>query len=460
MKIAIFLGLLVISLAHLHFEIEGIDMETTDLSVESKTFDNLKDHFGDRQLGTFKSRYWELNEFDDPGSPPKAILYICGESEGRFPAENTLPLLAAERAKAIVFSLEHRFYGESQPTQDWSTKNLELLTFQQGLADIAYFIELKNKEFKEERGVAAKWVVIGGSYAGAMSAWFRYKYPHLAVGSISSSGVINAIDDFYGYEEQVIEDLKHCDQKVIEELRMYQAYSDEVLYSNDKEALEKYLAIFKAADMNQIDFPYYFADIPVTWIQRGLRNDLCDLIMKISNLPDIDEKLSLLAEEAAKQGHTTDSYKMSTLRDIKYDPKKNTRQWYYQVCTTFGWFQTPVKSNPIRSANMNITYWQVYCSEMFPEKKLFPNTIYTNYVMGGLNIANHTSNTFFTQGNEDGWRNAGLNKDLINDRITVKEIDCPKCAHCSDLKAAKEDDHKNLKKTREEEIEIINKWLS
>ena len=39
-------------------------------------------------------------------------------------------------------------------------------------------------------------ITVGGSYPGAMSAWFRYKYPHLTAGSLASSAVINAIKDF------------------------------------------------------------------------------------------------------------------------------------------------------------------------------------------------------------------------------------------------------------------------
>jgi hypothetical protein len=44
------------------------------------------------------------------------------------------------------------------------------------------------------------WITIGGSYPGAMVAWFRYKYPHLTAGSISSSGVVNAIEDFKDFD--------------------------------------------------------------------------------------------------------------------------------------------------------------------------------------------------------------------------------------------------------------------
>lgn len=44
------------------------------------------------------------------------------------------------------------------------------------------------------------WIVVGGSYPGALSAWFRYKYPHLVIASIASSAVIEAIEDLQDFD--------------------------------------------------------------------------------------------------------------------------------------------------------------------------------------------------------------------------------------------------------------------
>jgi len=57
---------------------------------------------------------------------------------------------------------------------------LKYLSSEQALADLATFREAMVKQFAlSDRN---KWISFGGSYPGALSAWFRYKYPHLVHG--------------------------------------------------------------------------------------------------------------------------------------------------------------------------------------------------------------------------------------------------------------------------------------
>ena len=53
-----------------------------------------------------------------------------------------------------------------------------------------------NDDFTANIGRKPDWIVIGGSYPGALAAWFKSHYPNHALGAWSSSGVINAIKDF------------------------------------------------------------------------------------------------------------------------------------------------------------------------------------------------------------------------------------------------------------------------
>ena len=214
--------------------------------------------------------------------------------------------------------------------------------------------------------------------------------------------------------------------------------------------------------MVPLDFQYYFADIILSWIQPGFRNSLCEFLKELnSSKRPIEEQIKILADEAAlKYGHTADPYKFSSLKDIIISKEKNMRQWTYQVCTTFGWFQNPYPMNPIRSSMINNTYWKKYCKEVF-DKDLFPDVERTNHEMGHLIIAKEVSNVIFSQGSEDGWQWTGITENMYNNKkIDVKIIRCDKCSHCIDIKPAVDSDPENLKNARKEEIEMIKKWLS
>ena len=78
----------------------------------------------------------------------------------------------AKEHKAILLVLEHRYYGKSQPFQDWKTENLKYLTVNQALEDAAAFVSSVNEDLVYRFGGKKRFTfVIGGSYPGAMAAW-------------------------------------------------------------------------------------------------------------------------------------------------------------------------------------------------------------------------------------------------------------------------------------------------
>ena len=159
------------------------DWPSVDVSkfVET-TFENMIDHFNYLDDRTYHQRYWFSDEYWDGSGP--IFIYICGEYRCSVPETRLFPFMVGAAHKARFMVVEHRFYGESQPFPTWDLENFRYLNSEQALADLAYFIGEMNPEQKNEV------LVIGGSYPGALSAWFRSRYPHLTAGSWSSSGVV------------------------------------------------------------------------------------------------------------------------------------------------------------------------------------------------------------------------------------------------------------------------------
>jgi hypothetical protein len=100
----------------------------------------------------------------------------------------------------VIVTLEHRYYGASVPVDSLTTENLRWLSSKQAIYDLARFVVAFKKDWeKKTNATNTKIFTIGCSYSGALSAWFRLKFPHITVGAISSSGVVHAILDFTAF---------------------------------------------------------------------------------------------------------------------------------------------------------------------------------------------------------------------------------------------------------------------
>lgn len=105
-----------------------------------------------------------------------------------------------------------------------SFENLKYLNSEQGLSDLAYFINYISSNNLYGVGKDTPWITVGGSYAGAMSAWFRSKYPHMTVGAIGSSGVVLAVEDFSDFDEQIYQSALKSGQECVSSIQDVNKY--------------------------------------------------------------------------------------------------------------------------------------------------------------------------------------------------------------------------------------------
>jgi pimeloyl-ACP methyl ester carboxylesterase len=164
----------------------------TDLA--SGTFDQKLDH-ADAASPTFKQRYWYSTQFAKGANAP-VIYVICGESEcserailGRGDVAKTLG--------AAVIALEHRYYGKSLPFANPKVEDMKYLSIGAALADLDAFETFA----KTNLGLGGKWIALGGSYSGMLSAFYREKYPQQVVGAWASSAPVDMQLTWYGSDE-------------------------------------------------------------------------------------------------------------------------------------------------------------------------------------------------------------------------------------------------------------------
>lgn len=125
-------------------------------------------------------------------------MYMCSYAT----TARTTGVIAQELGAAIIV-LEHRYWGFSSPFQELTTENLQYLTLKNSIADLNYFA-LKAKLPFDTTGASnadkAPWVLVGGSYSGALTAWTEATTkPSVMWAYYASSAVVETIGNYWSY---------------------------------------------------------------------------------------------------------------------------------------------------------------------------------------------------------------------------------------------------------------------
>lgn len=447
------------------------DSENTN-AREKYYYDAIVDNTEDiSKQKTWKQRFF-MNDTYYGGKGSPVFIWIGGESAlNEMYVDGGLAMSEyAKKHKAMLIALEHRFYGKSTPTITMATHNLRLLTAEQALADAARFI-MNAHEFLDPRLEGAKWIAFGGSYPGNMAAWLRTKYPHLVYGAFASSAPVRIVTNMYQYMEVVGQALKYyggeeCYNSVKTAMEAVAGYVKDI---PGKARLSKDFEVCDELNFNSLTNDIATFEDSIMGVLQGItqynhdsykKQDLTveKVCEKMKNSTD-KYKAYVDIVKLQQQGKCVESLfrkQIDRLRKVEFDGKSMSRQWTYQTCNEFGYFQTTSsQSSPFKALTyLTLKYSQDICNDAFGIS-VDPQTNYMNARYGGLTIGG--KRIFFTNGNIDPWHSLSVItklKDPSNPVIFMKGT-----SHCADSNPAHKDDPVDLKDARVTIQNVLDQWV-
>ncbi len=413
------------------------------------------DHFNPTDSRTFSQRYWVNTNYFTP-SKGSIMLYICGEGPCSPSGSTSFVSNVAAATKSLVLTLEHRYYGLSVPFGNNSliVDNLRYLTVEQGLEDLAYFIDwIMGNHSSVKVNPNSKWIVVGGSYSGALSAWFRLKYPHLVVGSWASSPVINAILNFDTFDYHVFIATNKSGSQCPATMKELTSYLEWNLYKNGSQWAQTFRTKYGAANLSNEEFLWFVADNLGMRVQYGGRVQLCSTLQ---NYTDLGELFTRLMKE---NFFGPQFYSHVFLNNNTWNPDTAfIKLWNYQVCTQLGWFQPPYRDSryAMRSQYVNMSFFKLFCQQSYG-RPFWPDVDAFNAAYGGENIA--SSNIILVNGSEDPWLWAS-NINSTNPNVASYTAYCDNCGHCVDMHTPNTRDHANLTLVRTKILNNVTRWFN
>jgi len=432
-------------------------------------FDQRNDHFSKNDVSTFKQRYI-VNQTCWGGNGYPIFVMLGGEGpmadtelSGRFIINEK-----AVQYRALMVSVEHRFYGLSTPGDGTlSTENLRLLSADQALADYAVFIDFIKHQFKAGD---SKVVTFGGSYSGSLSAWMRQKYPNLVDIGYASSAPVQAQLDFPEYHEVVTDSIgPECAARISDAFKTIEG----LIKSNPSKLLTDFNGCSKmSTDLDEVTFLEALSDSVAGVVQYSGDNNglgrmwnvsrMCNMLLESGDAYEKYVAFTRLFMSTTGEDCMDCNYEDSLNALRKTDPTNPDaagRSWTYQTCVEYGYYQTVESSNVPFSKRITLDYFLTMCKDLYGIDKSSPakSVDYTNSYYGGRNVG--SNKIVFLNGSVDPWHALGLISD------TPKPDDMPVyyikgTAHCADLYGTSPNDLSTLTDARTQAWKYVDKWLN
>ncbi|XP_014206647.1 putative serine protease K12H4.7 [Copidosoma floridanum] len=436
-------------------------------TITEKWIEQTLDHFNHRDDRTWNMRYYEEDRYFNGTGP--ILVFLGGEWEISPGYLNSgLMYEIGKQHGALMFYTEHRYYGKSEPTKNLSSANMQYLSVDQALADVAYFVKEKKAEREAED---AKVVVFGGSYSGNMAAWMRIKYPHLIQGAVASSAPVYAKADFYEYYETVTEALKRHGDECVASVKVAIEQTEEMLASQaGAEMIQILFNLCSAVNVTSRNEVSYFMNYvaekfagAVQYNKGGVgRNSTIGGLCATMADKKIGAPVKRLATLFKKESCTKDadySNFLETMRSEKFEPSEATRQWFFQTCTEYGYYQTTNSSRSVFGTLFELDFFVDLCQNLYGEyydKNLLEYGVSRTNIQYGGRLPDVT-NVIFTNGDVDPWHRLSVLEDLNESSPAIL---ISGTSHCEDLKSSKSArTSPELEGARKRVNKLVSTWL-
>lgn len=419
------------------------------------TFNQTLDHFSLSDHRTFKQRYFINFDYNRSETNFPIIVYIGGESTfSQTSVEGGSIIQVAKRTHALIAGLEHRFYGKSQPFDRISSEELRYLTVDQALEDLASFVSYLRNTYCPNN--TCKVLVVGGSYSGALSSWFRLYYPHLADFSWSSSAPLNIKEKFPEYDASLANTLRSYNESCYSNTKLLLSSYHQIVASQNKQKISEFYNKYSISD--EVDLYSSLSvihDVISYAVQYNkgfhLISDYC--IQQSGDEPN-EKALRDLSANLLKSLDQTALYldPFSYTSENPYDDTSSMRCWTWMTCNELGWFSTTAG---FLSSFINRSYYDRLCAALF-DNITVGNIESVSLRYGGTKPK--SSYVVFTHGTSDPWSKVGV--ESIDSNISQYLFKIKDGSHCEDLKAESSDDSESLRYVRNQVVDILTDWIN
>jgi hypothetical protein len=214
-----------------------------------------------------------------------------------------------------------------------------------------------------------------------MVSWMRLKYPHLVDGVWASSAPVHAEVDFFRYKETMTKSIisvggEQCGRIIKNAFKLMEDEIDAQRTTRINSVFRLCLPIDLRYDISHLF--YELSDIVAGLVQGHRTGDIeraCQYMVNTKAVAGNDDLDAFASWVKHNKIMCIDmSYKNSVRKftDVKWGSEANRqmRQWIYQTCTQFAWFQTSTSPHQIFGSTKmySVDYFVQLCKDLYDQQ--------------------------------------------------------------------------------------------